>query len=34
MRRTEIADFHQVERGYEDMAGRFRALGAELVERA
>jgi UDP-N-acetylglucosamine 1-carboxyvinyltransferase len=29
---TEIADFHQVERGYEDVVGRFRALGADLTE--
>jgi UDP-N-acetylglucosamine 1-carboxyvinyltransferase len=29
---TEILDFQQVERGYEDMTGRFRALGADLRE--
>ena len=27
---TVIADFHHAERGYEDLTGRFRALGGEL----
>lgn len=29
---THIADFQHAERGYEDITGRFRSLGAELVE--
>ena len=29
---TEIADFHHAERGYEDLTGRFRQLGADLTE--
>jgi UDP-N-acetylglucosamine 1-carboxyvinyltransferase len=28
---TEIADFQHAERGYEDIAGRFRSLGADLA---
>ncbi|HEX2184647.1 MAG TPA: UDP-N-acetylglucosamine 1-carboxyvinyltransferase [Chloroflexota bacterium] len=28
---TVIADFHHAERGYEDLTGRFRSLGAELT---
>lgn len=28
---TVIADYHHVERGYEDIAGRFRSLGASLL---
>lgn len=29
---TDICDFHNVERGYEDVVTRFRSLGAELVD--
>lgn len=28
---TEIHALHHIDRGYEDMEGKFRALGADIV---